>query len=56
MTRDYGKKSAYRTSLQDLMFLTSVEIVYDNCAQYFKVLMPNGTEFIVTIDRLLDIF
>ena len=56
MIRDNGKKNALRTNLQDLMFLSSVEITFDNRSNYFKVSMPDGLEFNVTIDRLLDIF
>ena len=56
MTRDSGKTGNLKADVQDFIFLTSTKITYDSNTKFFKVALPNGLEFDVTVDRLLDIF
>jgi len=45
-----------RSNMHDTLFLASEEIIFDNDLNYFRIALPDGNEFSVTIDRFLDIF
>ncbi|MBO7672136.1 hypothetical protein J6S88_01880 [bacterium] len=53
MKKEFGEKTS---NLQDTLLLASNEIIFDKNLKFFRVALPDGAEFGVSIDRFLDIF